>query len=195
MGSSIEACFFPLEGVVFFPSATIPLNIFEPRYLSMTDHLLQHGLPLVLSDLDPTEPGVWNDSKPLVAGMGAVHLFEQRPDGTRVVLVRGASRVRLVAVLQEKPFIRCQVEPLVDEPEATPANLFFLQRLKQGLMKWAEETLPDADSRSAFQQGLENPQKVVELYAHYRVQDVDVRQQLLEMADINRRIDLLRRVL
>jgi len=195
VASLIESCFFPLEGVVFFPSATLPLNIFEPRYLSMTDHLFQHGMPLVLSDLDPTDPESWSPGKSLIAGMGAVHLFEQRQDGTRVILVRGTSRVRLVSVLEDKPFIRCQVEPLLDETELHPGNLFFLQRLKQGLNHWAEETLPDPESRQAFQGGLENPQKVVELYSHYRVQDVDVRQQILELADINRRIDLLRRVL
>jgi len=195
VGSTIEACFFPLEGVVFFPSATLPLNIFEPRYLSMTDHLLERSMPLVLSDLDPTEPGAWSPGKSLIAGMGAVHLFEQRPDGTKVILVRGTHRVRLVSVLQEKPFIRCQVEPLVDEVVLNAGNIFFLQRLKQGLAQWAEETLPDAESKQAFQAGLENAPKVVELYSHYRVQDVDIRQQILEISDINRRIDLLRRVL
>jgi Lon protease-like protein len=195
VGSTIEACFFPLEGVVFFPSATLPLNIFEPRYLSMTDHLLERGLPLVLSDLDPTEPGAWSPGKSLIAGMGAAHLFEQRPDGTKVILVRGTHRVRLVSVLQENPFIRCQVEPLVDEAVLNAGNIFFLQRLKQGLAQWAEETLPDAESKQAFQAGLENAPKVVELYSHYRVQDVDIRQQILELSDINHRIDLLRRVL
>lgn len=195
MGSSVEACFFPLEGIVFFPSATLPLNIFEPRYLAMTDALFQRELPLVISDLDPTDPESWSPGKSLIAGMGNAHLFEQRPDGTRVILVRGTSRVRLVAILQEKPFLICQVEPLLDQDSLQPGNLFFLQRLKQGLAQWAEETLPDADSRVAFQAGLENAQKVVELYSHYRVQDVDLRQEILQISDINRRIDVLRRVL
>ena len=28
---------FPLGGALLFPRATLPLNIFEPRYLSMVD--------------------------------------------------------------------------------------------------------------------------------------------------------------
>ncbi len=195
MATLIEASFFPLEGVVFFPTATLPLNIFEPRYLAMTDQNLQHGLPLVVSDLDPTEPGSWKDSQPLIAGMGTVHLFEQRDDGTRVILVQGTTRVRLVSILHEKPFIRCQVEPLDTETTLLDSNRFFLQRLRQGLMKWAEETLPDGESRTAFEQGLEFPQKVIELYGHYRIPDVDIRQQLLETGNLNTRLEILRQTL
>ena len=161
----------------------------------MTDYALNRQVPLVLSDLDPTEEGVWGPTRPLVAGMGSVHLFEQRADGTRVVLVRGTSRVRLVSILQQDPFLLCQVEPLQDERSLDEGNQFFLQRLRQGLKQWAEETLPDADSRLAFQAGLDDPFRLVELYSHYRIQDTDIRQQILESGDLNTRVALLRRVL
>ncbi|MBU6376878.1 MAG: LON peptidase substrate-binding domain-containing protein [Bdellovibrionales bacterium] len=195
MSSFIEACFFPLEGVVFFPSATLPLNIFEPRYLSMTDYALKNQIPIALSDLDPTEPGTWGAANPLITGIGTAHHFEQRPDGTRIILVRGSSRARVVSILQEKPFIRCQIETLKDATLVRERNQFFLQRLRQGLGKWAEETLPDADSKTAFQASLVDPHRLVELYSHYRLQDVDIRQQLLEIDDVNARIELLRRVI
>jgi len=191
----IEACFFPLDGVVFFPSTTLPLNIFEPRYLAMTQEIFKQGLPLVLSDIDPTEPGAWEPTQPLIAGMGQVHLFEQRSDGTQVILVRGVSRVRLVTITQEKPFIRCQVDPLTDADDVQHGNLFFLNRLRSGLHDWAQQTLPDAESRGAFEEGLQDPKRLVEMFAHYKLADVDVRQQLLETTELNARVELLRRVL
>ncbi|NDD92843.1 hypothetical protein EBZ37_12235 [bacterium] len=161
----------------------------------MTDYLFKNEIPLALSDLDPTEPGTWDTSTPLITGIGTAHQFEQRPDGTRVILVRGTSRARVVSIIQEKPFIRCQVELLTDATLVREQNQFFLQRLRQGLKKWAEETLPDAESRNAFELGLTDPNRLVELYSHYRIQDVDIRQQLLETDDVNSRIELLRRVI
>ena len=31
---------FPLQGAILLPRATLPLNVFEPRYLSMIDDVL-----------------------------------------------------------------------------------------------------------------------------------------------------------
>jgi len=33
---------FPLTGVILLPHSQLPLNIFEPRYLAMIDHVLKH---------------------------------------------------------------------------------------------------------------------------------------------------------
>ena len=32
---------FPLKGVIMLPDTTLPLNIFEPRYLSMIENALK----------------------------------------------------------------------------------------------------------------------------------------------------------
>ena len=32
---------FPLRGAILLPRATMPLNVFEPRYLVMIDHCLR----------------------------------------------------------------------------------------------------------------------------------------------------------
>ena len=33
---------FPLSNFIIFPNTTVPLNIFEPRYIQMIDHSLQN---------------------------------------------------------------------------------------------------------------------------------------------------------
>jgi len=33
---------FPLSGVIFFPNTSLPLNIFEPRYMKMVDYALDN---------------------------------------------------------------------------------------------------------------------------------------------------------
>ena len=34
---------FPLSGVLLLPSGNLPLNIFEPRYISMINYSLSHN--------------------------------------------------------------------------------------------------------------------------------------------------------
>jgi hypothetical protein len=74
-------------------------------------------------------------------------------------------------------------------------NLFFLRRLRKSLEEWAEQTLPDRPSRLAFLEGLEAPTKLIETYAHYKILDTDIRQQLLETHSPDARVELLRRVI
>lgn len=192
---TLQANFFPLEGIVFFPSSTLPLNIFEPRYLSMIQDCLKHGTLLAISDLDPADSAT---VEPIV-GLGLVSVFEERSDGTLVILVRGAHRGRVVSMEQHKPFYRCKVELLAEDSELEEKNRFFLKRLEQGLRDWAEQTLPDRASRDAFLDGLrdgrDSPRRLIETFAHYKLPDVDIRQQLLETSSLDARVELLRRVL
>lgn len=192
---TLQANFFPLEGIVFFPTSTLPLNIFEPRYLSMIQDCLKHGRPLAISDFDPAD----QDTPNPIVGLGLVSVFEERSDGTMVILVRGAHRGRVISMEQERPFYRCKVELLPEVSAIEDGNRFFLRRLEQGLREWAEQTLPDRASREAFLEGLgdgpDSPKRLIETFAHYKLPDVDVRQQLLETSSLDGRVELLRRVL
>ena len=187
VNQTVEASVFPIEGVVFFPSLTLPLNIFEPRYILMVNDCLESGRPLAVTDLDPA-PGA-------VVGMGDVQLFEKRTDGTLVILVRGTHRARITRIMQNQPYFRADVEQLEESSTLEQSNRFLLQRLRSGLDEWAAQTLPDAASRQAFLEGLEDPRRLVETYAHFKILDADIRQELLEADSLDARVELLRRVI
>ncbi|MFN7685217.1 MAG: LON peptidase substrate-binding domain-containing protein [Oligoflexia bacterium] len=190
-GQPLTAAIFPIEGVVFFPSLTLPLNIFEPRYLLMINDCLETGRPLAVTDLEPA-PGV-------VAGVGQVQLFEKRSDGTLVILVRGLHRARILRIEQQTPYFTGILSPLEEATTVADEHRFFLQRLKSGMLEWADQALADADSRQAFMQGLtEGPdatRRLIETYAHFKISDCDVRQQLLETDTLESRLELLRRLI
>jgi Lon protease-like protein len=187
VNQTLEASVFPIEGVVFFPSLTLPLNIFEPRYILMVNDCIDSGRPLAVTDLDPVAGAI--------VGMGSVQLFEKRADGTMVILVRGTHRGRITRVLQEKPYFRAELEPLEESSLVDPSHRFFLQRLRSGMEEWAGQTLPDAASRQAFLSGLDDLRHLVETYAHFKILDADIRQELLEAASLDSRVELLRRVI
>lgn len=186
LGDNLEANLFPLEGVVFFPTSTLPLNIFEPRYLLMTQDCLDHDRLLAISEFE--EEGS-------IVGVGRTSVFEKRSDGTMVILVKGGCRAKILAITQTSPYLRCTLQRIEESEAILDSNQFFLQRLKKGLQDWATQTLPDEGSRQAFMEALDDPRRLLETYAHYKIPDADSRQQVLETTALDDRVELLRRMI
>ncbi len=104
---------FPLPNIVLFPGMVLPLNVFEPRYVALVDHVQDtspyFGIPM-LSDEgghDPERPAI----EP-VFGIGRLHNHQSLADGRRLVQVLGVGRVRVVEEVESSPFRRVQVEAL-----------------------------------------------------------------------------------
>lgn len=110
----VEVCVFPLPNVVLIPGTGLPLHIFEERYKAMVEELLAKKtlLAMSLASLDNT-----GKMKPAnVCGVGEVSVLQSFPDGRKDVLVHGSSRMRIVQVINEKPFMRAMAEPIPDLP-------------------------------------------------------------------------------
>jgi uncharacterized protein len=167
---------FPLPNVVFLPGMVLPLNVFEPRYLNLVDHVLDGGMhvgvPLLRPDpslLDPVDnalplhdPG--DDRPPIEAvfGVGQLIAHQRLPDGRRFIRLEGLGRVR---VLDEMPhsdrgFRQVAVEAL---PEQAPRDLHALEILKAQVERMAETF--DEDDRQMIHTVLELDDARVTIYA------------------------------
>jgi uncharacterized protein len=84
---------FPLEGALLLPRGKLPLNIFEPRYLAMTEDALGAGrmFGMIQPDpaLPPTEagPGLYR-----VGCLGRLCSFEETDDGRYLIALTGVIR-------------------------------------------------------------------------------------------------------
>lgn len=90
---------FPLAGVLLLPGCRLPLNIFEPRYVSMTrDALDGHGL---IGMVQPTDPNARAHAPPVYANGCAGRIVEHRdtPDGRILLMLAGLARFRIVEEL------------------------------------------------------------------------------------------------
>jgi Lon protease-like protein len=91
---------FPLGGALLFPRAVLPLNIFEPRYLSMVDAaLVGHRLigmiqPAGLVTADNT--GTDTPDLAEVGCAGRITGFQETDDGRYLIALTGISRFRVV---------------------------------------------------------------------------------------------------
>jgi uncharacterized protein len=87
---------FPLTGVLLLPRGRLPLNIFEPRYLAMTEDALatQHRL---IGMIQPTEPEKNRPPTLFPAGCaGRVISFSETEDGRYLITLAGLCRFSIV---------------------------------------------------------------------------------------------------
>jgi Lon protease-like protein len=184
----IEVFVFPLKDIVFFPTTTLPLNIFEPRYVKMVNTSLRTHIPIALIGQNPLLAG---RQPQMVSGYGYPIVLEEREDGTLTILLKGSGKLRLTHVLQELPFISCRAELIEEHLELSDASLIGLARLRRVLDAWLNEHVSDESQKIALTQSLEEPHHLIECMAALFLADVALKKLILETDDINDRIEIL----
>jgi uncharacterized protein len=105
---------FPLRGAILLPRMTLPLNIFEPRYIEMVDHALA-GNRIICMVQPKTEPD--GDESPAnttplraVGCIGRITSFAETDDGRYLITLTGISRCDILAEeVTDQPFRICRV--------------------------------------------------------------------------------------
>jgi Lon protease-like protein len=126
---------FPLQ-LVAFPGSAIPLHIFEDRYKEMVREAETKGTEfgIVLA----RDGGIVNAGCTVVVET----VLRRYPDGRFDVITRGRRRFEIVAIDQEKDYLRGQVEFFEDEtPEDVDPDL--RRKAVQALEK-IQHAIPDA---------------------------------------------------
>ncbi len=117
---------FPL-GAVLFPSAVLPLHVFEPRYRALAEACLA-GEPefgVVLIERGSEVGG--GDVRFRVGTVARIVEAAQLPDGRYVLATVGTQRFRIDSWLTEDPYPRAEVTR-IEEPEPTPDVALELRR-------------------------------------------------------------------
>lgn len=88
---------FPLPGALVLPHGHLPLNIFEPRYLTLVDDTLGQGRILALMQPIEAEADPVDDRAELfpVGCAGRIVSFEETMDGRYMIALRGLCRFRV----------------------------------------------------------------------------------------------------
>lgn len=105
---------FPLP-VVLFPTAPMPLHVFEPRYRRMVARCLEQDrrFGLVYHDADRQGPFLMEEGR--VGCVASIEEFEPLPDGRSVMVVRGMERFSIDDGIESgEPFYEALVSPYGD---------------------------------------------------------------------------------
>ena len=110
---------FPLAGCVLLPHATIPLNIFEPRYRKMTRDALD-GPGLIATAM--FEGDEWKHNyhgNPPVREhvcVGHIVRHDKLHDGRYHIMLHGVCRARIEEEIEHDPYRLVQLDPVDTNP-------------------------------------------------------------------------------
>jgi len=103
---------FPLSNFIIFPKTTVPLNIFEPRYLDMiNDSMKSNKLvgmiqPKISKDDDNLTPHLHE-----IGCMGKITSFKETEDARYVIDLKGIIRFKIIEEIQTNNRYReCKVD-------------------------------------------------------------------------------------
>lgn len=107
---------FPLAAALLLPDGRMPLNIFEPRYLKMTDDVMSGNriIGMIQPRLDGAKRG---DGEPELCDVGCcgrVTSFAESGDGRYLITLQGICRFRIIEErLVKSPYRQCRIKPFV----------------------------------------------------------------------------------
>ena len=139
---------FPLNGVIFFPDTNLPLNIFEPRYLSMVDDVMKSNKFMGMIQTKNETSNVYS-----VGCLGKITEYERTKDGRFLINLTGICRFEIInEIHNDKPYRTFEVyyekfnndldKKIINEPINKMNELYEKTKLffkKNGLMlNWSE---------------------------------------------------------
>jgi len=183
-----------LPEVVFFPKVMMPLFIFEPRYRSMLKTSLEGNRMFAVAGINASQVGTVLDREPAyeVATIGFIRGCRNLDDGTSHLILQGLSRIHMDQIYEDKTYREAAITPLVSKREVDRLDLMELQDELLVLVKKLAETNSNAPGDLLqFLEEMDEAEDFVDLVAYTFVEDVALKQKVLETLRIEKRFDLL----
>jgi Lon protease-like protein len=187
---------FPLANVVLFPTQSVPLYIFEPRYRQMIRDVLSGDRQIGMVAVQPGHLDEMQGDPPVfdVGCLGSVEHAKRRPDGTYTFVLRATDRFRIVEELGRPPeqlYRTARIERFADPlPDADRERVAAARsEVSAGLGRLLERL----EEQSAAKLSLDRLDDVRFINALAQALDFDVleRQRLLETTNVLERYDLM----
>jgi len=102
---------FPLSNFIIFPKTTVPLNIFEPRYIDMINDSMKSNK--LIGMIQPKIQKKQNNIVPelhQIGCMGKITVFQETDDGRYLIELKGIIRFEITKeVLSNKKYRECEI--------------------------------------------------------------------------------------
>ena len=103
---------FPLSNFIIFPKTTVPLNIFEPRYIDMiNDSMKKDKLIGMIQPKNNKNNEVNSIDLYKIGCMGKITSFKETEDGRFIIDLKGIIRFKITKeILSNKKYRECNVD-------------------------------------------------------------------------------------
>ncbi len=137
---------FPLNAVLF-PHQKIPLQIFEPRYLSLIENCRKEnrafGVCLIREGKEVGAPAIPNET-----GTSAlIEEFSRAAGNLFHIVIKGEKRFKIKRIIQEQPHIQAEIEWIDNKPPQFPGDY---SRLRSVIKLMVNGKFPIPDEENEF---------------------------------------------
>ncbi|MCY3885110.1 MAG: LON peptidase substrate-binding domain-containing protein [Gammaproteobacteria bacterium] len=193
MAPQLELPLFPL-GVVLFKNGLLPLHIFEPRYVNMIENVIEmetgFGVVLLRDGSDVYQEGESSPPPIYCAGtIASIRQYKRLPDGRFYVLVEGGAKFHVESSWEldnhlRMALVRIEKDEAKFEMRESDADLVDVARkaVDAAGVKSDQVLLDYSDATSVSMR-----------LSEYLPLDLHFRQQLFELNNAHRRLDLIRK--
>lgn len=187
-----EAPLLPLRNVVVFPGMVIPLVVGREKSTKSLEEAVAGDRLIVLStqkdegieDPDPTD--VYS------VGVGAEILrLLKLPDGTFSVVVEGICRVKIEKFLQTSPSYRAQIHFLPEAMSQTEDLVGLKRMIVEQFDSYSRLSHRISSDAALAVMNIEDARQLSDLVAANMILSIRDKQEVLEITDINRRLERL----
>ena len=101
---------FPLSNFIIFPKTTVPLNIFEPRYLDMINDSMKSNK--LIGMIQPKNSKIENSTPKLheVGCLGKITSFKETDDARYLIEIQGIVRFQIFKEIKSnKKYRECEI--------------------------------------------------------------------------------------
>ncbi len=122
----MELAIFPLNGAVLFPGTSLPLNIFEARYIEMINYALARDRKIGMIQTNE------NNELFNVGCVGKIHSFNETNDGRYLISLQGINCFKVINEIEQKYSFRIVNINLIKNDDE---ENFFTDEQKRSLLK------------------------------------------------------------
>ena len=119
---------FPLSNFIIFPKTTVPLNIFEPRYIDMVDDSMKSDK--LIGMIQPKNSNIKYEVPKLyqVGCVGKITSFRETEDGRYLIELKGVARFKSIKELEtltKYRILQVNYEDYIEDLENKKEDLKF----------------------------------------------------------------------
>jgi len=182
----------PLRDVVVYPHMVIPLFVGREKSIEALEAAMsndKHILLVAQRDAGQDDPIIEDLYE--VGTVANILQLLKLPDGTVKVLVEGIDRVRIDAVDVEKEYFQAEVTELDSGTVTKSEAEAFVSTLQKDFEQYVKLTKKVPKEVLSSLTGIDEPGRLSDTVASHMVLSIDQKQELLEIANVELRIEQL----
>tara|TARA_B110000967_G_C18784421_1_gene509981 strand:- start:275 stop:907 length:633 start_codon:yes stop_codon:yes gene_type:complete len=120
---------FPLSGVIFFPKTNLPLNIFEPKYLTLINDCIKSNKYMGMIQSKRNTSDVYS-----VGCLGKITEHKKTKDGRMLVNLTGINRFEINSEINNDKIYRefeVSYEKFVSDQEPEKKQIIMLEKITE----------------------------------------------------------------